>query len=151
VYKRMVRTVFDAGVPPGQAVEFEFFLARLPIEIGVHEQPADVFTRQRRLADSILTDINVLQAEPRDNVFPVVVARQKLDDFIDVGGFDLDNIIDEPPPPEPPPEPPDYVVPFEITLTPPNGLTPVVFTNPMKSTIGSWPSDLARLDPDFIE
>jgi len=54
--------------------------------------------------------------------------------------------------PLPPPDLPDRMIPFEVTLTPPNGLAPIVMTNPMQSRLLGFPMDTqARIDPDFLD
>ena len=53
----------------------------------------------------------------------------------------------------PPPDIPDPIIPFEIVLTPPNGLEPMVFTNPKRSRIDTIPSDevVGIISPEFIK
>ena len=54
---------------------------------------------------------------------------------------------------DPPPPAPDPVIPFEVTLTPPNGLEQMIFTNPRASQLRHIPTDvaLARVDPVFLD
>jgi phospholipase C len=179
VRKRHIRTARDAAVPPGQAVEFEFYVALFPFGVLVLQTSDDIHTTERRTparpvrrdvapvapirASELAGPIGVAPvraaelASPLDlapiragaHGGPIIMARRRPLNIPGIGDgldFDLD-----PTPPDPPPPPPDFVVPFEITLTPPNGLAPIVFTNPKYSQIKSWPSDNARIDPAFIE
>src|SRR5262245_3725626 len=175
VYKRHIRTARDAAVPPGQAVEFEFYVARFPFGMFVVQTSDDIQTTERRAperplrgavapilagapatpvrAGEVVAPIRASEAvapvRASESAAPIVVARRRPLDIPGLGdGLDFD--ID-PTPPEPPQPPPDYVVPFQITLTPPNQLAPIVFTNPMYSQIRSWPPTNVRLDPAFIE
>ncbi len=61
-------------------------------------------------------------------------------------------VIDPMPPDLPPPPPLDHVMPFEFTLTPPNGLEPIVLTNPKFNETNPFPSTgFGRVSPDFIK
>jgi phospholipase C len=74
--------------------------------------------------------------------------RSPLGSGLDISG----GLILEPFPPDfPPPQPMDHVLPYEFTLTPPNGLEPIVLTNPKFNEVNPFPAvGSARLSPDFI-
>jgi phospholipase C len=149
VRKRHIRTARDAAVPPGQAVEFEFYVAQFPFGILVLQTSDDIQTTERRVPGRAAVGRDVVPIRASGHTGPVVMARRRPLDIPDFGG-PWDILVD-PTPPLPPPPVADPLVPFEITLTPPNGLRPIVFTNPKLSQIKSWPSDNARIDPAFIE
>ena len=60
-------------------------------------------------------------------------------------------IFDPLPPDLPPPPPLDHVMPFEFTLTPPNGLEPIVLTNPKFNQTNPFPNaGFGLVSGDFI-
>ena len=206
VWKRHFQSAWDAAVPPGQSIGFEFYVAQFPFDmiithggdaigttarvLGAGESGEargaggrvvrDLGTRVTTRAATATTsrgatarattarggravtsrvattstaartrDIRRLSDRAAEEAMdqPTVIALRRPNRPWGTGGLG-DLVID----PEPPPPPPDREVPFEITLTPPNGLAPLVYTRPMRSHIDKWPDSTgARLDPAYME
>lgn len=142
VVKNHERSARDAAVPPGQAIEFEFYVAQFPFHMVVAHSDDDIGTTERRIPGREVGPL-IRQLQRESAAAAITIARRRPLDILDFNGGML-----EPPVPDPPQ---DRVVPFEITLTPPNGLAPLVYTNPSASTISRWPSDTMRIDPTYIE
>ena len=163
VVKNHRRSARDAAVPPGQAIEFEFYVAQFPFHMGVTHAEDHIGTTERRVpgreTGPLIRDLQRATAAaamtatagataattPTTPTTPTTFARRRPLDIVDFNGSTL-----EPPIPDPPQ---DRVVPFEITLTPPNGLAPLVYTNPWASTISRWPNDTvgASINPSYIQ
>lgn len=205
VNRRLRRINGDAAIPPGQAVEFHFYVAQFPFHVLIQSSsatidtsdvsatpligsgtPAPAATPQSGSPSGVLhTDLaptemprtrpirtggiatevlEVTSPSPEEAVHlpaeiaggkPTMgaIARMRGVDFRPFGDL-LGGGILEPPPPVDPGSLPDPTVPFEVTLTPPNGLPPMVFTNPKASAIRQIPaSDVvtARVDPVFLD
>lgn len=142
VIKDHHRTASDAAVPSGQSIEFEFYVAQFPFKVWVTHSDDYVGTTERRTPAGDVRD-HIRELGVANLPEAAVVARRRPLDILDLNGAVL-----EPARPDPPE---DRVVPFEITLTPPNGLAPVVYVNPKRSEIDRWPQDSARIDPAYIE
>ena len=176
VKKRHQRSVRDAAVPPGQSINFEFYVAAFPFELIVTDGGAGIGTTARttssssggsragaggrraaaaaRVASAAATSRSRAGRRVSDRgagsassgPLPVTIAaRRRPMGPWEPGLGDL--VID----PEPPPPPPDWEVPFEITLTPPNGLAALIYTRPKSSEIRRWPTETARIDPLYLE
>lgn len=222
VYRELKRFNGDAAVPPGQSVDFQFYVAEFPFRVTVEARAGNIATTER-LADGTGGGDGTSAAAPRPptsaattlsgpvmgtspavaaapaaavtspsmagdfapvvtlapgagtggtaqplatSLAPVIawepppstgaVARMRgldLSPFGDLSGPDsFGGDIGNPPPI--PPVLPDPVVPFEVTFTPPNGLPPLVFTNPRASEIRQIPHpDVvpARISPEFLD
>lgn len=147
VRKRHVRTASDAAVPPGQSVEFEFDAATFPFNVLILDLDDRVGTTERRERAGRSATAAGRAAErasrASEHVGAIVATRRRPLDIIGVAGG-LDPLLE--------PDPPlDAVIPFEITLTPPNRLEPLVFTNPRFSQIRTWPIETARIDPAYLQ
>lgn len=157
------RTAWDAGVPPGQSVTFDFYVAEFPIKLTVIRQGDNIGTISRTVRRRSIDDIAAVRTDSREvasalggrtsSTAPAPIALSSSARFRepwqpdDIGNLgDLDAQL----PPLPPP-PPDYVIPFEITYIPPNGLAPLVFTRPKDSEIREWPGNAAFIDPAYFD
>lgn len=149
VKKYQTRSAVDAAVPPGQAVELEFFVAELPFRFSTVALPDGISTTERRTGTSArgtarrvttsaatravtgATRSTAAVATPGSPATPAAPATTmaRIRPRLGMGlGIDGGLVFDPNPDVFPPPPPMDHVMPFEFTLTPPNGLEPIVLT-----------------------
>ncbi len=181
VKKYQTRSAADAAVPPGQAIELEFFVAELPFSFYTVALSDSVSTTERRIQPSTggatgspsraagirattrgraavarrgsATATITASAASGNPSTPAgsttVVARMRPRFGMGIG---IDGgLVFEQDPDLPHPQPLDHVMPFEFTLTPPNGLEPIVLTKPKFNETNPFPSPgFGRLSPDFI-
>lgn len=198
----------DAAVPPGQSVQFQFYVAQFPITIDIYHYASSISTTERAgprgrgrtpTTRAFATDLGEAVTDTprtgrarggntrtgagrgttgsgatgrgaagRGAAARGLAGRGARDGSVDGGGgptlgtiarmrgidnsifgsiFDPDVL-----PPFDPDDFPDPVIPFEVTLTPPNGLAVISYTNPKRSQIHQIPvSETARIDPEFLD
>jgi len=219
VQRRLVRHNGSAAIPPGQSVEFEFYVAQFPFDILIRDFGLTITTSERSVTPQmgvsdlptrsacVLSGGTAVVAEraapsPGTGLFGAVgapfksvsltdgrssssggaglpggepigvkttlgrelgasttgtvsgggapagtIARMRGIDVNLFGDLLIDGTFD------PPSQPPDPVIPFEVTLTPPNGLAQMTFTNPRASQLWHIPTEIAnaRVDPAFLD
>lgn len=208
VKRHLKRTNGDAAIPPGQSVEFQFYVAQFPLQISIYWGSASIDTSEASATPSSRTSpaattgttagamtsgtamtsavtptstgSGLISPDVTVGLGTLPTVRPPRETVVDLGdgGLVLDGTPEVKPPIgsvarmrgvdisafgdllgggifEPPVGPvdlPDPVVPFEITLTPPNGLPPMLYTNPRTSQIREIPNpEVARIDPVFLD
>lgn len=144
--KQYTRTSKEAALPPGQSLEFEFYVHNFPISLSVGHRDLGSLLTTARVIDPSPTRPTDVFGEP--GPIPGVMARMRLPDIPRGGDWDL-----EIPPVFPPPDLPDPIVPFEIVLTPPAPKPALTYINPKASEIDQWPPQevVGRIAVDLRE